>query len=217
MKTIIATLTLCVFATANLMAQARVNFSNNSSTPIRIGVASDGSGSVVLGTASTALFGIGPASTRIRLYASANSSDLGTQSTLDLAANYNNFSPLAMSLSPVLIGSTASFTSVTNTSATFASVQGAFSGGTIVPIPGNTGTPMFFRFTAETLNGFYAGVSSIIQVTPSLSPELPENMFAAGPDTASTWGGITMVIVTPEPSALALLGLGSVMILRRRR
>jgi hypothetical protein len=215
MKTIL-TFSFCLLAAASLMAQGRVNFVNNSATPIRVGIASDGSGSVILGTASTATFGFGPASTRISLYASANSADLGPQSTSDLAASFNaSYLPLA-SLSPVLIGTSANLQFVTNTTSTITAVQGTFNGGPHLPIPGNTGTPLYFRFTAITINGTLAGVSSIIQVTPTISPAFAATMFSPGADTATTWGGITMVIVTPEPSTLSLVLLGSLAIFRRR-
>jgi len=205
-KTIVSTL-LCLVTAVSVMAQGRVNFAPTSATPVRISANGDGSGAVVLGTASTAAFGIGPASARIQLYASANSADLALSSVAAF-----------QSLTPVLIGTGANLTSVTNNAGTIASAQGTFAGGNPLPIPGNTGTPLFFRFTASSINGLYAGLSGIIAVTPTISPAAAGAMFATGADTANTWGGITMVPV-PEPTSIALAGIGaaSLVIFRRRK
>jgi hypothetical protein len=191
------------------MAQGRVNFANTSATGIRISANGDGSASVLLGTASTAAFGIGPASTRIQLFASANSATLGDANT-----TFSQFA--ALSLTPVLIG-TGQTQQVTNSVSTSATFQGTFAGGNPLSITGNSGTPLFFRFTAQSINGAYAGLSTIIQVTPSLSPAVPAPMFSVVAGSVSAWNGVTMVPV-PEPSSMALAGLGaaSLLIFRRR-
>lgn len=207
MKKVIVSTLLCLVVASSAMAQGRVNFANSSATGIRISNNSDGSASALLGTASTAAFGIGPASTRIQLFASANSATLAANS-------YSEF--VALSLSPVLIG-TGLTPQVTNSVSTSATFQGTFAGGNPLNIPGNNGTPLFFRFTASSINGLYAGLSTIIQVTPTLSPAAAAAMFntVAGP---SAWNGVTMVPV-PEPSSMALAGLGaaSLLIFRRRK
>lgn len=209
MKKIIVSTLLCLVVASSAMAQGRINFANSSATAVRISANADGSASVILGSASTAAFGIGPASARIQLFASANSATLAANS-------YSEF--VALSLSPVLIGTGANLQSVTNSAnGTLAASQGTFPGGSTLVIPGNNGTPLFLRFTASSINGLYAGLSTIIQVTPTLSPAAAALTFntVAGP---SAWNGVTMVPV-PEPSSMALAGLGaaSLLIFRRRK
>lgn len=205
-KTLITTL-LCVVSAASLMAQGRVNFANTggtsaTATPLRINngtAAAPGAITQILGTASTAQFGLGPASVEVRLYAGLTSS----------------------SLAPVMIGTAANVEFVLNTANTaLATVQGSFPGGTVVPL---TGSPLFLQFTAISIatgqlpRGAYYGESSIIQVTPALSPAAATVLFSATP-SASQWNGLTLYAV-PEPSSMALAGLGaaSLLIFRRRK
>lgn len=189
-------------AVSDLAAQARINFSNTSASPLYIGYPGS---FTVLGTASTATFGIGPASVRIQLFA-------GLTST---------------SLSPVLIGTGANQLYVTNTASTVASFQGLFAGGNALPLPGFDGsTPAFLQMQFTSINGMFYGQSSIIQVVPSLSPILATAVFGT-PGTPDAWdsadlwdgiSGISIGIGVPEPSALALVGVsGCLMFLARRR
>jgi hypothetical protein len=198
MKKLLVTTALCVITVASAMAQGRINFVNSSATGIRISNNADGSASLLLGTASTATFGIGPASTRVQLFAGLSSG----------------------SLAPVLIGSTFNLTSVTNSGSLIATAQGTFSGGANLQLAGFDGTaPVFLRFTATSINGLYAGVSPIIQVNLATGSTPSTTVFVAGAQgTASTWNGITMTPV-PEPSSMALAGLGaaSLLIFRRRK
>src|SRR6478735_5420971 len=107
----------------DLWAQGRINFSNSSATPLRIGSNWDGSGSVVLGTASTAQFGIGPASVRIQLFAGLTSN----------------------SLMPVSVGTCSCFSSVTNTSSMIVSAQGTFPGGSNLVLPFDGTQPVYLQ------------------------------------------------------------------------
>lgn len=198
MKKLLVTTAICLIGAATVMAQGRINFANSSATGIRISNTADGSASVLLGTASTAAFGIGPASTRIQLFA-------GLTST---------------SLQPVLIGTGANLTSVTNSASGVATFQGTFPGGSNLALPGYDGSaPVYLQFTATSINGLYAGTSPIILVNLATGVASATQLFVAGAQgTPSTWNGITMIPV-PEPSSMALAGLGaaSLLIFRRRK
>lgn len=197
MKKTLVTTAICLVAAVSVMAQGRINFSPTSATPLRISANLDGSGAVTLGTASTAQFGIGPGSAIVQLYAGLS----------------------AASLSPVLIGTGANLTSVTNTSSGIASAQGTFPGGSNLALAGyDGGAPVFLQFIATSINGAYRGVSPVIQVNLATGVATATSVFAAGTGSASTWGGLTMVPV-PEPTSMALAGLGaaSLLIFRRRK
>lgn len=188
---------------ASMMAQGRINFANAGgtapgATPIRISGTADGSGSLILGSASTAQFGIGPASTRITLFAGLTSS----------------------SLSPVLIG-TGNWGSVTNSAnAALAGAQGSFTGNNVaggLVFPTFDGSaPIFLQYVATSINGLYSGTSTIIQVNLATGTALSTTVF--GTASATSWGSLTMIPV-PEPTSMALAGLGaaSLLIFRRRK
>lgn len=195
-------ITLCLsFLTLGItfsaLAQGRINFANTSATPIRI---SSGGTTLVLGTASTAAFGIGPASVRIQLYASLNSSDLG-----------GLFPPGA----PVLIGIGANQASVTNTASTVAIAQGTFSGGLNLPLAGFDGSqPVFLKMTGIAINGTFWGESPIIQVNLATGSDAAAQVFSPVAD-ASHWNGL--IIGVPEPASGVLLGWGGAWVLFQRR
>jgi hypothetical protein len=206
LKTFLATACLCGLVAADLRAQARVNFQATSTTPLLItdglitsgGFTTPGTITQILGTASTATFGIGPASVRVELLAGP---------TLEL-------------LAPVLIGINADAPYVTNYSGTVASFQGGFSGGAVLPLPGVDGSaPLIFQYRAWSIgpdnalsfadrlfsgSGF-AGASELISVTPTTGVLLPAPLLGPGPDQ---WQSLTLYTVVPEPATLALLGLG---------
>jgi hypothetical protein len=170
MKKILITTALCLIGVSSMMAQGRINFANAggtaaTATPIRInnGTAdAPGAITMILGTASTAQFGIGPGSTQIRLFAGLTSS----------------------SLSPVLVG-TANAEYVLNTTATLAGAQGSFAGNNVaggLTLSGFDGSaPVFLQFTATSANGVYAGVSPIIQVSLATGTGLSTTVFSANP------------------------------------
>jgi len=191
-KILLAVSVACSLGTAGVLAQGRINFNNSSATPWRIiGFGAD----EVLGTASTAHFGIGPASAWVQLYAGLTSS----------------------SLSPVLIGSGANQLYVTNTASTLASAQGTFNGGFNLPLQGFDGSaPVFLQMFAQSFDGSYFGFSPIIQVIPAVGVATATPVFSTTAD-ASHWNGLRIVDL-PEPSALALVGMSfSMMFLTRRR
>lgn len=210
-------LCLCAFTTTNLFAQARVNFTNNSKYPLRLTdgtisqtgvILTAGSVTQTLGNASTATFGIGPASVRVELFAGLSSAHL----------------------TPVLIGSTANAWLVTNTANDYVEgAQGSFNGGSVLPLPGVDGSaPLFFQFRAwsigvddaqsfsdRLLSGTgFAGISELISATPTLTPSIPAILFGSGPNQ---WQGLTLYTVVPEPATTSLFGLGLLAALAVRR
>lgn len=209
-KIIISTFALLLSGVAtSLFAQGRVNFNNSSSTPIRItssyyGLPGDAftfhpGPTNILGTASTATFGVGPASARIQLLAGLTSS----------------------SLSPVLVGPTASWNFVTNTASTVAGAQGTFSGGANLPLAGFDGSvPVYLQCWVFTVDGLYGGFTPIIQVNLATGSDAATQLFSSNP-TANQWDGVLIgypeLYPAPEPSALALVGLGSVWLWGARR
>jgi len=196
MKKLLVT-TLCLITVASAMAQGRINFANvGSISPLRISANGDGSASVILGTASTAAFGMGPASAQVRLFA-------GLTST---------------SLSPVLIGTAANAAFVLNTTSGIGSAQGTFPGGNPLALAGFDGSaPVYLQMTATSTNGLYAGSSPIILVNLATGAATSTTVFSSVA-TASTFASVTMVPV-PEPTSIALAGIGaaSLVIFRRRK
>jgi hypothetical protein len=188
MKTTLLLIIVSLACVLDAPAQGRINFNNTSATGIRITSNVDGSGSVLLGTASTAQFGFGPASVRIQLFA-------GLTST---------------SLSPVLVGPGANQLYVTNTASTLASAQGTFPGGNPLPLAGFDGSqPVFLQFTVRAIDasgpsGWVIAVSPTIQVNLSLFPALGTDVFSTTAD-ASHWNGLTITPI-PEPTVVALVG-----------
>lgn len=203
MKKILVTTAICLIGAASMMAQGRINFANTSATAIRINegtAAAPGANLRILGTASTAIFGIGPLSTRVTLFAGLT----------------------ADSLTPVLIGTSlpyGTFTSVTNSGNTaLAAAQGTFPGGSNLGLQGYDGTaPVYLRMEARSINGIYVGISPVIQVNLATGAATATTLFSATPN-ANQWNGITMYAV-PEPTSMALAGLGaaSLLIFRRRK
>jgi hypothetical protein len=133
-----------------------------------------------LGTASTAIYGFGPASAEVRLYAGLTTS----------------------SLAPVLIGPAGNQPFVLNTSSTLSGAQGTFNGGNNLVLPYDGSVPVFLRFIAVTPYGFGNG-SPIIQLNLATGAEASTTEFSATPDF-SHWG--PLILLAPEPSVLALTG-----------
>jgi hypothetical protein len=199
MKKILLTTAICLIGAASMMAQGRIIFANTTQTPILISDPNvNGGVPSVLGTASTAGFGIGPASVRISLFAGLSSG----------------------SLSPVLIGTGANQSMVTNTASTLAAAQGTFAGGNPLPLPGFDGSaPVFLYMVLTSIDGRYEAKSSIISVTPALSPAAATTVFGTA-GGANLWNSASFTMVPiPEPSSMALAGLGaaSLLLFRRRK
>jgi hypothetical protein len=189
--------------TANCLGQARINFSNSSATPLRIGfLGEQESQTSIIGTASTARFGVGPGSMEIRLFAGLT----------------------PWSLAPVPIGSGANQEFVLNSSSGLAIAQGTFQGGSVLSLHGNYGSPIYLQFTVSgTSIGGYdvpAGFplwarSSVILVNPTMAPEPPANPWSFTP-LPNTWQGLTIYIM-PEPTTGSLLLLGLLLGFQSRR
>lgn len=206
MKLIFSAFAACCLITPSLLAQGRVNFNNSSATPITITSTwfeNDGTPHYgptnVLGTASTATFGVGPASARVWLYAGSTSS----------------------SLMPVLIGTGANLPFVTNSASTVAAAQGTFTGGGNLPLLGFAGgTPVYLQCRVENINGLYMGFTPIIQVIPATGSDPATPLFGSSP---GQWGGVIIgypeLFPAPEPATITLLGLGfsAVAFARQRR
>jgi len=162
-----------------------------------------------LGTASTAAFGIGPASVQVSLTAGLTSS----------------------SLAPVLIGTAANAPFVLNTASAIAAAQGTFPSGSNLVLPGFDGSaPVFLQMHVISLNGLAEGYSPIISVIPATGVATATPVFSATAnpnawDPFDVWGGgfgglsnFKIGVTTPEPSSLALLGMSfSLMFFARRR
>lgn len=203
MKKLILTTAICLVGAATVMAQGRIAFNNSSTTPLRISPNQDGSGAVILGTASTNTFGIGPAAAQIQLFAGLSSS----------------------SLSSVLIGTGANLDFVRNTTSLLGVLQGTFTGGGNLPLAGYDGSaPVYLQYRATAtgaagawLNVPFSGESTIALVNLAVGASPATVVFAATPD-ASHFSSLTLVPV-PEPSTFALAGLGAaaLLIFRRRK
>jgi len=197
MKKILVTTAICLIGAASMMAQGRINFANSSSTPLRI---SNGVGGPtnVLGTASTAFYGIGPASMQIYLTAGLASS----------------------SLAPVMIGTAANALFVVNTASGIASAQGTFPGGSNLALAGFDGAaPVFLQLHAYSVTpGLWEGHSSIIQVSLATGVATATQVFNVngGPNAWNLLNDMTIVPV-PEPSSIVLAGLGAASLLMFRR
>jgi hypothetical protein len=134
------------------------------------------------------------------LYAGTSSSSLALQSTKVLtAANFSEagaMSGLAVNLAAGLPGNTTIFFQVAVWDNAFANPTLAFAGGS------------------------YQGLSAIFTATPSTSAITAPSILPGG-TSASTWanGPVTISTPVPEPSTLALAGLGmaSMLVLRRRK
>jgi hypothetical protein len=208
MKKILVTTAICLVGAASLMAQGRINFANTSASGIRISdPALNGGTPVLLGTASTALFGIGPGSVRVSLAAGLSSA----------------------SLSPVLIGTGANQSFVTNSASLVGTFQGTFPGGSNLGLAGYDGSaPVFLQLTLQSINGLYLGVSPIIQVNLATGVATATTVFSVSttPST-SEWNYASQFVgnlgtspnAVPEPSSMVLAGLGaaSLLMLRRRK
>jgi hypothetical protein len=102
--------------------------------------------------------------------------------------------PTAASLAPVLVGTSSSWNYATNS-------------WTIDP---DDQTSYADRWASGT---GYAGQTPIITGTPTPVPQIPLVLWGTGPNQ---WDGLTLFRV-PEPSSFALVALGVVMALLRRR
>jgi hypothetical protein len=200
MKKILLTTAICLIGAASIMAQGRIAFANTSQSRLMVQNPDiNGGVAVVLGSASTPLFGFGPASMEIRLFA-------GLTST---------------SLSPVLIGTAADQQFVLNTSSGLAAAQGTFAGGNPLALAGFDGSaPVFLRFTATGIGAAagYAATSTIIQVNLATGAAPSTPVFGATA-SGSLWNGVGNIVLIPEPSSMALAGLGaaSLLLFRRRK
>jgi hypothetical protein len=200
MKKILLTTAICLIGAASMMAQGRINFANTSQSRLYVQNANiNGGVPVILGSASTPLFGFGPASMEIRLFAGLTSG----------------------SLSPVLIGTAADAPFVLNTTSGLAAAQGTFAGGNPLPLAGYDGSaPVFLQFTATGIGAAlgYTGTSTIIQVSlaTGAAPSTPVFGAVAGPNL---WNGIGNIVIIPEPTSMVLAGLGaaSLLLFRRRK
>ena len=168
-------------------------------------VATPGAITARLGTASTAQFGIGPASVRVELLAGLTTS----------------------SMSAVLVGSASNWAYATNNASTLAAAQGLVPGGTgvVLPAPYDGSGPVFFQARAWSIypnnvtswegrfatGAGYAGITPIISATPATGVAIPPVLW-------NQFGPLTLYAM-PEPSTLALVGLGgaAMLIFRRRK
>jgi hypothetical protein len=200
MKKILLTTAICLIGAASMMAQGRIAFANTSQSRLMVQNPNiNGGVPVVLGSASTPLFGFGPASMEIRLFAGLTSS----------------------SLSPVLIGTAADSAFVLNTSSGLAAAQGTFAGGNPLGLAGFDGSaPVFLQFTATGIGAAagYTGTSTIIQVSLATGAAPSTAVFGAIA-SGSLWNGIGNIVAVPEPSSMALAGIGaaSLLLFRRRK
>jgi hypothetical protein len=209
MRTIAFTSAIWLLSAACTMGDGRIIFWNTRTTPLLINngqiswsgdltqdpVITPGPTTQVLGAASTAAFGIGPASTEIRLYAGLTSS----------------------SMVPIAIGSGGSDYVLNTANTTIASVQGTFIGGDAGTV--DLGLPegmVFLRFTATSINGLYLGVSPIIETYARDLPGTPSNVFTDLGPVLGHWDSVTMYAI-PEPTSVALLSVGTAAILIFRR
>jgi len=202
MKKIALLLTVASVGAISAMAQGNFVFANSSAFPVKVATGTDAAslaGATVIGTANTTL--TGPQVT-IELFATLNG-------TSGLEANASTASPFYIA-SVAMSGSSA------------ASFQGTFHGGNPYVLPTASqfdGTHQIeYAFYGTGLNGQYTGWSAIgTGYTPSTGTTLPGATFGTG---AGQIGGWTLVPSTvPEPTTLALGGMGAaaLLFLRRRK
>jgi hypothetical protein len=186
---------LSVMASVAAFGQGQVNFLNNAQTPIRTNNQAGAVGNMV-----------GANQWRIGLYTAPQ----GT-------VNESLFTLVAVATNSSLVGGRIG------------------SGGGLVDLAGNTGTPIAYQVKAWSLSSGasyeaavasgagYGGKSPIGGVTPAVGGAPVPSLFSSTAGTPEFVGqlsaGFDMVPLVPEPStiALGLLGLGAIVLFRRRK
>jgi hypothetical protein len=206
MKKIALIFTVASVGAISAMAQGNFVFQNSSAFPVKVATGTDATSlanATVIGTANTTL--------------------TGPQVTIELFAAANGMAGLEASsatTSPFYIASVA----MSGSSA--ASFQGTFHGGNPYVLPTaaqfSGSSQIEYAFYGVSLDGKYAGWSAIgTGYTPSTGTTLPGATFGTGTGQIGGWtltptGPVTP---TPEPTTLALGGLGAaaLLFLRRRK
>jgi hypothetical protein len=180
------------------LAQGTIQFQNSSSFPVKIATGTDAgslASAFTIGSTQAAALGAGPGQVNINMFVA-------------LASAPSTF---------FLAGST------TNSGSTSALFLGTFHGGSPYSIPASIdggaftqGTVIDYYFTATTATGA-VGTSSIgTGYALSGGASSPGATFGSGAGQIGA-GGFTLVSSVPEPSIMALSGLGAAALLLYRR
>jgi len=198
MKKIALVLSVASLGAISAMAQGSFVFQNSSAFPVKVATGTDAASlaaATVIGTANTTLTG---PMVKIELFVAAD-----TTATATLESG----TPVATVL---MSGSSA------------ASFQGKFAGGNpfTLPAPYDGSGKIEYAFYGVSLDGKYGGWSAVgTGYTPSTGTTLPGATFGTGAGQIGGWTLTPLGTGTPEPTTLALGGLGAaaLMFLRRRK
>jgi hypothetical protein len=202
---------------ASVFAQGTVSFKNGTATPFSF--STDGVTSSVLTKGSTspvdAVAGsFGPVT--VDIFSAPTGTSLAGDGTTAALVNALTGAGTVWSLSTTQLGTTAYLGSGVWTTTSITLNPNAPLNGSVelevIAFTGSLSDPTLFGFTGETFDGVQKGALGFVQGTGGGTS--PPTALATG---ANGFDGITLVPAVPEPTTMALGGLGAAALLMFRR